>query len=325
MKDLVNKHVPLIRPVLAASKKGYLTDAEMNTPAELEFNTSHIKLVNFTKDITDMSNGPVSDVVMNYYNTFRNYLDTYSTLIFDKDRPRFTAKADQEFFRESVGDKINTIGFVAAGKKDDLKPYIKEIDVALDRMLATTYRPDLDGPNKVFMPAEESTLKETLLFPLEVAASMGANKTGSLFEDVMRSMTKQESVKEILDKYKDSDDITKSVYTIEERPVGFDDYLRKQPIVGFGPGDFQEALVDYGLRDSEINMKQMSVFEEKMRSSVSQLIEYLKDMREQMKEIVSAAPVKIFDTDIDKEIPENEPILEKILAEFKTFVNTNFR
>ena len=132
----------------------------------------------------------------------------------------------------------------------------------------------------------------------------------------MRAKIQVKTLDDVLTEYSE-EDITNGIYKIEDRPIGFDDYLRKQPIIGYGPGDFHEALADYGLRDYEINVKQLAVFEEKMRSCISQVIEHLRKLRQEMKEMPVTSIQKFFDTDIDKTIPESEPLLDKILDNLK--------
>jgi hypothetical protein len=311
MKDLTTKYVPLLRPVTPIIKKAYIINEE---EAKLDTNTSYLQKTDFTEEQTNIMAG-TDFTGTDFYNDMRKYLETYRSLIFNSDKPLFTAKKDQEVFRASLMENIDTIGFNEF--KKTLLPFVNNIPFAIDRILTTNYRPAIGEPNKIFMPAEKTTMKEALLFPLESASSIGADRTGSLYQDILRSQTDTQLMSEILNKYEDEEDYSKKIYQIEDRPVGFDDYLRKQPIVGFGPGDFHEALADYGLRENEINVKQLIVFEEKMRSCTAQLINYLREMREKMGEISTPSIQKIFDTEIDKSIPDTENILSKIISEYK--------
>jgi hypothetical protein len=311
MKDLTTKHVPLLRPVTPIIKKAYYTNEE---EVKLDPNPNYLQKTDFNEEQTNIMAG-IDFTGTDFYNDMRKYLETYRSLIFNGDKPLFIAKKDQEVFRASLTENVDTIGFNEF--KKTLLPFVNNIEFALDRILTSNYRPAIGEPNKIFMPAEKSTVKESLLFPLESSSSVGADRTGSLYQDILRSQINTQLMSDLLIKYADEEDISKKIYMIEDRPVGFDDYLRKQPIIGFGPGDFHEALVDYGLRENEINIKQLAVFEEKMRSCTTQIINYLREMREKMGEIASPSIQKIFDTEIDKVIPDTENILSKIISEYK--------
>lgn len=321
IKDLTKRHLPLLRPVVTAIKKAFLTAPEIEGDQKLDFNASHLRETNAEEDLKNIISG--SDFTgTNFYIDMKKYLEKYSPLVYDKDKPLFTAVKDQEVFRNSLTENLDTIGFIEL-KKDVLIPTVKSTEFAVDRMLGGNYRPVMGEPNKILVPAEQTTKRENLLFPLESAAHTGSNRTGSLFKDVIRSQVKTALMSELLEKYNVDDndanatDIAKRIYKIEDRPIGFEEYLRKQPIVGYGVGDFQDALVDYGLREAEINKKQLTVFEDKMRSSVSQIISFLKEMREKMEKMELPAMQNIFDTEIDKSMAVDEPLLEKILVEFK--------
>ncbi len=317
IKDLTNGHVPLLRPIVSTIKKAFLTKRELEDEEQLEFNSAHLRGVDVQQDMLDMC-GNVGFVGSNFYIDLKSYLERYSPIINNKDKPLFTAINDQEVFRNSLTEDIDVIGFIEL-KKDKLIPKIKSIDFALERLLGANYRPAIGEPNKILMPAEKATRKDNLIFPLESAVHIGSKRTGSLYKDILRSKMPTTLMSELLEKYNvDHDaDISKRIYKIEERPIGFDDYLRKQPLIGYGVGDFQEALVDYGLRTSEINKKQLTVFEEKMRSTVSQIIKFLQEMREKMEKMELPAVQNILDTEIDKSLAVDEPLLEKILVEFK--------
>jgi hypothetical protein len=321
IKDLTKRHIPLLRPVVSAIKKAFLTKDEIEGDQKLDFNESHLREVDIENEIENITIG--SDFTGNdFYIDLKKYLEKYSPLVYDKDRPLFTAMKDQEVFRNSLTEDIDTIGFIEL-KKDQLIPMIKQSEFAIDRMLTANYRPAMGEPNKILMPSEKTTKREDLLFPLESAAHTGSDRTGSLFKDIIRSQVVPVLMQDLLKKYNvddndaDAVDVAKRIYKIEDRAIGFEEYLRKQPIIGYGAGDFHDALVDYGLKTAEINKKQLAVFEDKMRSSVFQIISFLKEMREKMEKIELPAVQNIFDTEIDKSMAVDEPILEKILVDFK--------
>jgi hypothetical protein len=319
IKDLTKYNLPLLRPIVSIIKKAFLIKEELEGEQKLDFNNAHLYGINMETDVNNMISG--SDFTgTDFYVDLKKYLEKYGPLIYDKNKPSFTAIKDQEVFRNSLTEDMDIVAFIKL-KKNDYITTIKQSTFAIDRMLGPNYRPVIGESNKIFMSAEQTTKKEDLIFPLKSASYIGADRTGSLFKDILRSQFTIKFMSELLQEYYANDavemDIGKHIYKIEDRPIGFEEYLRKQPIIGYGPGDFQDALVDYGLRTVEINKKQLSVFEEKMRSSMSQIISFLKQMREKMKNMELPALQNIFDTEMDKSLAVDEPILEKILIEFK--------
>ena len=225
MKELENLNVPLIRPVVKLHKKLFINknDLENNNPEEtFQYDADITKLVPAEEDMVNILKGPEVTSNSVYYDALRTYLETYRPYDTRTGRPSYTAKADTEVLRVGIDDDSDAVKF-SMPKKDEFIPYVAPTKgLAIERMLGATYRPSLDGPNKILVPAEKSKREASLIFPYIAAEMVGSAKTGSLKEDIMRSQVNVTPLASVVDKYSD-EDITKGLYKIEDRPIGFDD------------------------------------------------------------------------------------------------------
>ena len=337
-----NISVPLLRPVVDIKQKVYINTAFME---DEDFQDDQLIL----NDEEETHEEGISYFQKNppgageLYSSLASYLNEYQkpyTAAATRKETSFAAFTDSEVFRLSAPVKAKdeedvktiTVSCKGQGPKKKCIPMISTVPFYLTRMLSSIKRPAAKGSDKpqIMTGTEEAKLLSAVLFPTSSAAYMGTTRTRSLYEDVVRSMLPRTFMQQIIDKYEmEMTPTGKGILHIgssyREEGAGAQpvlanaplaDFLANQPLIGFGPGDFHNALVDLGLREKEMNIVQLGVFIKKFRYIQAQIINFLSEKRAALAAQAAQTGVeKLLDTQVTNEIARDEPILKALLEE----------
>jgi hypothetical protein len=334
--------VPLLRPVVDIKQKVYINNAFME---DEDFQDDQLVLndedTHLQEEMSYFQKNPPGAGEL--YSSLASYLNEFQkpfTTAAASKATSFAAFADSEVFRlsapvkskEEEDVKIINVACKGQGPKKKCVPMITTVPFYLSRMLASIRRPAAKGSDKpqIMTGTEEAKLLSAVLFPTSSASYMGTTRTRSLYEDVVRSMLPRTFMQQIIDKYEleltpTGKGILHIGSTYREEGAGSQpvlanaplaDFLANQPLVGFGPGDFHNALVDLGLREKEMNIIQLGVFIKKFKYIQAQIINFLAEKRAALAaQSVQTVVDKFLDTQVTNEIARDEPILKTLLEE----------
>ncbi len=333
--------VPLLRPVVDIKQKVYVDNAFMEDEDfqddQLVLNDEAAKL---TEELAYFQKNPPGKGEL--YQKLVSYLGEYQQP-YTTARPSgdiFTAFADSEVFRlsapvkaEAEQDvKVINVQCKGQGPKKKCVPIITTAPFYLSRMLASIKRPAAKGSYtpQIFTETEAANRLSAVLFPTTSASYIGTSRTRSLYEDVVRSMLPRTFMEQIVNKYEIEfvptgkgilhigstyrEEGAAASPVLANAPLA--DYLANQLLVGFGPGDFHNALVDLGLREKELNKVQLAVFIKKFKYIQAQIVNFLAEKRAELAAgVAQPAFDQLLETQITNEVPRDEPILKVLLEE----------
>jgi hypothetical protein len=333
--------IPLLRPVVDIKQKVYVDSSFMEDEDfqddQLVLNDPVAKL---TEELAYFQKNPPGKGEL--YSKLISYLEEYQRP-YTSTRPKkdsFAAFNDSEVFRlsapvkaqEEQDVKVINVQCKGQGPKKKCIPMINTAPFYLSRMLSATKRPAAKGTYQpqIFTETEVATRLSAVLFPTTSASYIGTTRTRSLYEDVIRSMLPRTFMDQIVNKYDieltaEGKGILHIGNTYREEGMGAQpvlanaplaDFLANQLLVGFGPGDFHNALVDLGLREKELNTIQLAVFIKKFKYIQAQIVNFLAEKRAALAAIQpQSAFDNLLDTQVTSTIPRDEPILKALLEE----------
>jgi hypothetical protein len=276
----------------------------------------------------------------NYYVNITRYLNRFQTPYESGStagRETFFPKSDAEVFRleapATSEEDTQLLGLKIECAKTKVgtvcTPLFQKILFSPERILAPIFRPTVGGKPKQVLTLGENVPKEsTVIFPPSTATTLGAKRTRRLWEDIIRSQTQHMTLKDIIDKIAIEDEadghnilhIGSTVTNTDGSTKRMGDtyvasYVEAQPLIGMGPGDFHDDLVDLGLRETELNVPLLQVLIEKYKNTEAQIINHLAEARARA---AAAPPAPQFDqmlpgTEVTSTIPRDEPLLRVLL------------
>ncbi len=315
MNDVLTNHVvPIARPVLKTSR--VITYEREGEDADIDqFSIrSFFELVEESEEylqrLADVPL-PAEDSVgvprwfQAIYRYFQQYPigDKYTSGISD-----YKFSQDSEYFRTAPPgseDILQLNGALYEGKIND--GYFQPGTQSLRRGHGPTMRPLDKGGVEIGIPADRAIIDGHVLFPYKAVqmGAVGAIRTGQLFEDIIRSSTTKTWMSKIVEELggvseiKDAQSIM-YVPSFDSEAVGipFSEYLKYvlSAIVPRGPGDLTGLKRDVGISDSEPNLEQQTVIQERVQEIINSLIARINTIREEAeKEPPKANVQSVFD------------------------------
>ena len=289
--------VPLGRPVLDMTKKEYSISEESKENEEVMFKNFKDELLSMNQqtDIltsTLVAAGSKKDSIIALWNHQQTFLSQYGSPWYPNNdvEPKWRAIADTDVFR-SIPPTLESAtlpGYIAT-HNEQAPPIFDKVPFGIERALSTTYRKGgKDHRKQVLLHEEDATVRSYLLFPMECANDIGSTRTRCLAVDSGRSQMPPHTIKMILEKVGEPNDIDSTAKqiillrangdTLSNIPLA--DYIDTIPnITALGFADVFETLDQYGMEHLELNVPIAEVLLKKIKRSQSQLIGALQILR----------------------------------------------
>lgn len=312
---LTNRTVPIARPILQ-TKRVVVYEQEGNDEEQMQISIQNFFTLveesqQYFERLADIPKPDEESVgIPRWYQALYNYFQKYplgDTYLPWSNDHQFTD--DSEYFRTAVpGDDAveGLAGETYDGKNPNL--YIQTIDQSYRRGHGPTVRPMVKGGVEVAIPADRAPIHGYVLFPYKAveSGSIGATRTGKLWEDVLRSAQIKSWMSQMIEKLggisttKDAQSIIHIPVTDAEAvTIPFSDYLKYvlDTVVPRGQGDLFALKRDLGVNDVEPNLEQQAVIQGRVQAVYQALVSYINQLRETIaKERTPAIVQPVFET-----------------------------
>jgi hypothetical protein len=304
--DLV--HVPLVRVVTDIKKRMFYVepseDREDEMPSAIPSRSDapdDYYVVNFNNDLQSQTEnvdsvpssvpigveqGSTAPFWLNEQTFSTKYMRTWEPN--SVRQPVFTPRSDTDVFRRYIPDL--EVAQVPGGLEPDLIS-MTNLTMSMQRALTTTFRKGTDKRKIAHIAPEVARAKNYLVFPLDVAPSLGTTRSGSLAIDSGRSHNPLHTLREIIEDLEGIQEVTTSKgilalgvsgNTIGNIPIK--DYLEGVSIPGTGFGAMDQTFVEYGLDQLELTPDILALLNSKFTAYQDQLISTIAKLRKEIAE-----------------------------------------
>jgi hypothetical protein len=309
MLDVVsNRNVPIVRPVLntkrvLVSEYRGQTDKESNdgTILQRRFDDIVEKSVECMQTLAGIPPAEPGIGLPRWYQMLNQYFTKYP--VGDEfSSSGYTVQQDSDYFRHAAPGLENVAGLIQSKKIPDVNPghgkyeldaYIKEnVGISIRRARGPTYYALPKGGIALSREGDRAEVKGYTLFPYKVIldGALGASRTGTLWEDLLRSGTERTLMSIVLKKYggivnEDLDaqkinylDVTASTAV----RIEFNEYLKLllKSLAPRGLGDTHSLKVDLGIEEYEFTSEQQSIIERRVQEVIASVRNLIKKLRE---------------------------------------------
>jgi hypothetical protein len=339
---LSNRIVPIARPVLKTQR--VITYEREGEDAEMEqFSIrSFFDLVEESEQYLDRLADvplPAEDGVgvPRWFQALYRYFQQYP--IGDKygsGGTEYKFSQDGDYFRTAPPDSDTILQLAGADYEGKINSgYFQPGNQSLRRGHGPTMRPLDKGGVEVGVPADRAEVDGHVLFPyksIQIGA-IGATRTGHLWQDIERSLKVKTWMARLVEELggvtttKDAKSIMYiPPFDAEATGISFSEYLQYvlTAIVPRGPGDLSALKHDLGIHDSEPNLEQQKVIQERVQEIINSLIAKINTIREETeKEPPKAVINSVFESDFVQRVQTligqgKHAILEELLKDMSS-------
>lgn len=315
---LSNRTVPLVKPVLESQRVlvGEYALQDETVAGEDQVITKRLD------DLTEDSKNYIEqqgDIVAaqpgfglpRWFQALQGYFDHYP--MGDKyTREGYAFETDTEFFRHAhPGD--GTIKGLPKGNPDETKKggfnleknpveqYIGPVKSSYRRGHGPTYRALEKGGIELSILPDRAPVKGYVIFPYRsvLTGVIGAIRTGSLWENIQRSMSRESTMNLVLEMFEgvslEDLDAQKIIYldasTATAVQIQFTDYLQLlvKTLVLRGPGDLHTVKADLGIQESELNVEQADIVQGRVMEVLESIRTLIRQLRTDVAPVVAEA------------------------------------
>ena len=297
---LDNRNVPLARPVLTTKRVLILNYFDDYTKEDKETDQIIMKLYdptfkNLNKYIETyggLQNTEVTDVGISTWHRYLNGFFNDFPLGDVYKGSSYSFPSDGEYLRQEVPptriEGISHIGFGRDNLNSDTN--VGDVSFSLRRGLGPTFVKKGLTETRIVSPGDSADSKYHILFPLTVASSLGATRSGSLLKDILRSHAVHQSLKDIFNSVGNPSDEPSSQNILLLRAedatlanIQLTDYLNVvlKSLTPRGVGDLLVLLNDLGMLNKEFTVEQQEVINNRVKEVVLLLRGLIRSLRSQ--------------------------------------------
>ena len=342
-------YVPLGRPVLNVHKKQYYYEAALDDeegivlPEDDEYmfyRVAEEELRNYMNDLdikiganagADSNKG--DNTTPQFWVWMQGLLDKYiKPWNSDKSTNNvWSTIKDTDFFRNEIPnfDTNPVVGFGVEALPEVSKknPAVieppEQIPYSYMRTLGPTYRVDDKKNKRILINSESAPVRSYLLFPISEHRSIGTTRSGLLARDSEHSKYKPKWMSLTINELGGVQETPTSTGILS---LGIDgnindiplhEYLETIPFTGYGLGDFNLLMKQYGMGDMEYNHSLAEMFEKRINVTKNTIYTYISILRKKLKEMSITTEENPLFRDEIKVIGEivSEPILVNVLRD----------
>lgn len=328
---LTDRTVPLARPVLE-TKRVIVTeksDSDDSQPG-ISIKTLEYLAEGSTEFLEGLNTLPIPEEgvgIPRFYQALQTYFSRFP-LGDEYGKEGYKFQEDAEYFRKNIpgGDSIpglesgrDNSGELRENRYNGENPadYIQDISQSLRRAHGPTYFALPKGGTDVVKSGDKAPVNGYCIFPYTSVETgvVGASRTGSLWQDILRSLPGEKSwmsqLIEDLGGVQTDADAKKILYikiddsTLYEVP--FAEYLKLvlRSIVPYGPGDLFAMKRDLGIETKEPNTLQADTIQERVLEVIAGLMKVVTDLRKELAEQkVEAKTNPILDDSVGKQMAD---------------------
>ena len=311
MLDIVNNRtVPIVRPVIETKRVLVTEFAEQEEKESNGGLISQRRLDNIVEKsvecIESLAGIPPSEPgigLPRWYQMLNQYFSMYP--VGDEfSSAGYTFSSDSDYFRHAAPGLTKVPGLMQA-KPDKLLEtpghgeapidnYIKDdVVISTRRARGPTFRSIPKGGTELARIGDRAEVKGYVLFPYKVIldGALGASRTGTLWEDLLRSETERTLMKIIIKKYggiiEEDLDAQKINYLDTTMPtavrIEFNEYLKLllKSLAPRGLGDTGALKADLGIEEYEFTAEQQEIIDTRVKEVIASVRNLIKKMREE--------------------------------------------
>ncbi len=210
----------------------------------------------------------------------------------------YVFRRDGEYFRMDVPPN-EVVGYkkYLPPRKDNprnpeypqLEQYKGSVSMSILRGLKST--PYTKGIQ--FLGPDKSYAKGFVLFPIFLSKYIGSVRSGTLLEDINRSLAESHPIRVLLQLYGgvqtpapgESPNVKQILHMERDNPsamsISFDDYLKSMLKILYprGFGDFNMILQDFGIEEFELNHSQQTLFQNRINEVIQMYRQLIQKLR----------------------------------------------
>ncbi len=210
----------------------------------------------------------------------------------------YVFRRDGEYFRADVPPN-EVVGYMKnlPARKDSpknseypqLEPYKGRVSMSILRGLKST--PYTKG--NMFFGPDKSYAKGFVLFPIFLSKYIGSVRSGTLLEDINRSLVESHPIRMLLQMYGgvqtpapgEAPNVKQILHMERDNPsamsISFDDYLKSMLNILYprGFGDFNTILQDFGIEEFELNHSQQTLFQNRIHEVIQMYRNLIQKLR----------------------------------------------
>ena len=308
MLDVVqDRTVPIVRPVLDTTRVLVSEFAAQEDKKSNEGQIAQRRLDNLVEDsvecirtLADIPPGEPGVGLPRWHQMLNQYFTKYP--VGDEfDFSGYTFQQDSDYFRQEAPGLDTVPGLLKDPRDGDGKPIygreildnlITDIYMSYRRARGPTVRALPKGGTELARSGDRAHIKGYVLFPYKVIAdgALGASRTGTLWEDMLRNGTERTLVQEIIKRYggivQEDLDAQKINYLDTDRPtavrVSFNEYLKLvlQSLVPRGMGDIHTLKSDLGIEEYEATAEQQQIIDDRVKEVIASVRSLITKLRE---------------------------------------------
>jgi len=202
----------------------------------------------------------------------------------------YTFQTDSEYLRQGIiGSKIEgfpKLGFNSKQKVDHLE--IGKVPISLRRGLGPTIRKQGDRGTRIVFPADSADIKYFLLFPQKASPYIGTTRTGSLYNDILRSGEIKKGIMQLFSELGEPTDEPDANNILLLRSddatlanIKLSDYLEAvlKVMSPRGLGDINILMNDLGMANKEYTAEQQDIIQQRINQTVLSLRGFIRSIR----------------------------------------------